>query len=220
MELCPISHEVIENKYTLPCKHEFEYTNIKKWYKKNNSCPLCRCDFVIEDERTLYNQIIKCLNTELSYLADKYKNDILIMFINVDYDLDSSITMLVPQLQTMGIEAFFNNNNLYLNIDYLYNLESSKIERTYMINYFYNVIENRRLENKTLTIKTNLAVYNLIEHMRDYYYIFDEYKQRYIDLMDKTYYDNIMSDYDDTDDESDSSSEYISEHDYDSLYEL
>lgn len=64
--ICLNSFKGLKNKTTLECGHEFHYTCIFEWNKKNTSCPLCRSEQEISLEKKEEEQP-KVIRTPLIY---------------------------------------------------------------------------------------------------------------------------------------------------------
>jgi hypothetical protein len=96
-ELCSICLErIFEEKYVLICDHTYHKACIDRWFKKENSCPLCRCklnssfsDFLKSCNITIYIPPFFIVNLQLK---------LLVVFIYI-------------------IKMFYNNN---INYSYLY----------------------------------------------------------------------------------------------------
>lgn len=76
---CAICTDSSHRLFKLPCNHEFHYKCLKKWVKKNTSCPMCRCS-ILNKMETLQDISIDLLellpqNEQNIYIDHIYQSD-------------------------------------------------------------------------------------------------------------------------------------------------
>jgi hypothetical protein len=107
-------------------------SNILKWSKKNNTCPICRGDFDIITLEQIFKQINISIREQYINEHSKYVENIESILIGGQQDFHFFIKYLIPQFDLYNIR--FDINNIKIEPENLI-VDDNKIERRFLISY-------------------------------------------------------------------------------------